>query len=291
MGRSSTSEIKKMVNKITYKTRKKYKQIRINKGYLSDLDKRQIDYNNYADLTESIRHLTYHVYPLANSNAAWEWNIEQLKKRWALFNGKKILGINYSNDTISPDDFLYYCYTVGISWDHVVIKRNDVSLGEVLTWVPSLNFLDIENAQENELVFSAHAKGVKYGEEMPKVIKDWSNVMYSANLDNWNIVKTSLEWFSATGAFRARWSKDKFCKYGWYYSGSFWWWRAKDVGKNKTWSEVRQFYPGRELWIGNQMDKISSDCIFMDNTKSPYSPEYWQKTILPDWKKFNEISN
>jgi len=253
---------------------------------------RQRDPSNFRDLSNAVRHLTYHMCPFANASTAWRWNLEQLRQRWHLFNGLKLLGINHDEDTVTPDELLDYCRSIGLEWDRVVIRPNSRGLGEVMTWVPSLELLSPEFAAENEIVFSAHAKGVKYGgAETPPVIRDWSALMYSGNLDDWGIVQRSLEWFIATGIMRAQYPEKPLCRYGWYYSGGFWWWRLADVGRG-PWDQVAQWYAGRELWIGHQCDTSESDCLFLDNTRSPYLPAYWKAVIHPKWNKYQqELSN
>src|SRR5580700_5303992 len=41
-----------------------------------------------------IRHLLYHVYPhVGDGGSVWRWNVEQLRRRLSLFNGKRAIGI------------------------------------------------------------------------------------------------------------------------------------------------------------------------------------------------------
>lgn len=253
---------------------------------LTPLQRRQKDSANYRDLSRAVRHLTYHVFPHAAAADAIEWNLNELKKRWHIFSGLKVLGINHSDHTITPDDLLHRFALRGMTWDRVVIRENNPGLGEVLTWIPSLELLFPELAGQNEIVFSAHAKGVKYG-PMPPLIRQWTDVMYSANLDDMERVHQSLEWFSATGAFRCRYRRTKGCRHGWFYSGAFWWWRLADIAA-RNWREVSQWYAGREVWIGNQIERHESDCLFMDSSRSPYLKSYWNSVINPRWKKYQQ---
>lgn len=253
---------------------------------LGPLQQRQLDESNFVDLSDPVRHLTYHVCPFANSPLSWKWNLDQLKRYWWMFNGQKIIGINYDDSTVSPDEFLRYCESIGLNWTDSVVRKNSPTVGEVLTWIPSLEFLHPESACSNEVVFSAHAKGVKYGSEMPPVIRDWTELMYSVNLSNWDRIKTSLEWFSATGAFRTRYRRSTSCRFGWYYSGAFWWWNLSVIGR-RDWESVSPWYAGRELWIGNQLDKSEADCLFLDNCRSPYLQQYWRTVITPKWNQYN----
>jgi hypothetical protein len=288
MQRSSRAEIRKACSRRVVPA-KHFPRVGI--PAVPAIEIRQRDPSNFRDLSNAVRHLTYHMCPFANAATAWQWNLEQLRQRWHVFNGLKVLGINHDEDTVTPDELLEYCESIGLHWDQVVVRPNNRGLGEVMTWVPSLELLSPESAGPNEVVFSAHAKGVKYGgAEMPPVIRDWSALMYDGNLDNWDIVQRSLEWFIATGIMRGRYSKTAFCRYGWYYSGAFWWWRLADVGRG-PWDQVAQWYSGRELWIGHQCPKEESDCLFLDNTRSPYLPEYWKSVIHPKWNQYQEKLN
>jgi hypothetical protein len=244
-------------------------------------EERQKNPENFRDLTHAVRHLTYHIYPVLNAEESWWWNLQQLADRWTLFSGKKILGVNVGGGAATEAEVLQISDEMGLTWDHVVVRPNDPGLGEVMTWVPSLELLSPETAAPNEVVFSAHAKGVKYG-GCPPLIREWANVMYEANLDFWDLVQQELSWCLSTGAFRARYRRTVGCVYGWYYSGAFWWWRLHDVGQ-RNWRNTARHYAGRELWIGNQIRKEESSCLFLDNSRSPYDQAYWNKVIRPRW--------
>lgn len=244
-----------------------------------------LDCSNFRDLSSPTCHLTYHVCPFRNATQAWTWNFLQLQKRWKVFNGRKILGINFDESTFSPVEVVDFCQSIGLNWDEVVVSRNSRKLGEVMTWVPSLELLPMKEAADNDIVFSAHAKGVKYDGDSPPIIREWADVMYRSNLDHMRKVLRSLEWFSSTGSFRSRNSISVQSRYGWHYSGAFWWWRIKDVA-SRDWRAVGQSYAGREFWIGNHLSRAESDCLFMDRSRSPYRPEYWEKVIRPRWTHF-----
>ena len=246
---------------------------------------RQQDPSNFRDMSDPVHHLTYHVCPFRDAHHAWTWNFMQLQKRWGLFNGKKILGINYDQSTASPAEVIHFCQSIGLEWDDIVISLNSKTLGEVMTWVQSLEKLPMGEATDRDIVFSAHAKGVKYNGDSPPVVRNWTDVMYRSNLDYMENVHSSLEWFSSAGSFRCRNSVTPQSRYGWHYSGAFWWWRLSDLAK-RDWRIVGQTYAGREFWIGNHIARAESDCLFMDRCRSPYNPDYWAKVIHPRWAQW-----
>lgn len=245
---------------------------------------------NFCRMESPVRHLTYHICPFLSASEAWKWNLVQLSARWGLFNGQKILGINFDSLTASPQEIIDFCSSIGMIWDVVIIRQNNRYIGEVMTWVPSLCELPFDSCSQNDIVFSAHAKGVKYGGSSPPVIRLWTDVMYQANLDYIGKIQNSLEWFSSVGCFRARSPRNEQCRNGWHYSGAFWWWRLLDLAK-KDWKDVGNTYVGREFWIGHHILQSESDCLFMDRSKSPYQMDYWRDVVLPKWIQFKRKQN
>lgn len=282
--RSTRQQLNRICRKVSGKSRVA-KLTRVGTPQLTPLQVRMQDAANFRELDAPVHHLTYHICPFKNATSAWTWNLIQLMKRWSLFNGRKVLGVNYDSDTLSPADVINYCQSIGIDWDEVVVRKNDRRFGEILTWVPTLESLNIESCRSNDLVFSAHAKGVKYNGDSPPVIRDWTDVMYRANLDHIDRVHESLRWFSSTGCFRCRNNISEQSRYGWHYSGAFWWWRPLDISQ-RNWRKVGQSYAGREFWIGNQLERAEADCLFMDRSRSPYNVEYWKNIITPRWEMF-----
>jgi hypothetical protein len=252
---------------------------------LTTFQRRQLDPSNHVSLSNAVRHLTYHVYPRRDAEESWRWNLEQIKDRQHLFNGLKVTSVNYDQHTVCPDTLIKVSEQIGVTWDHVEARRNDPGLGEVQAWNCLLDRLRPENAAENEVVFSAHAKGVKYG-GCPPLIRNWADLMYQANLDHPDLVRQQLEWCVATGAFRAKYRVCYYCKNGWYYSGAFWWWRLHDIAKLNTWKDTGNNYAGRELWIGNQISREDAGCLFLDNSRSPYLESFWNAKVWPKWEEF-----
>lgn len=276
--RSSRVELTRAKSKVSG-ARRKLPLTRQGVAQPTPLQLRMQDQNNFRDLSQSVRHLTYHMWPVLAAEESWKWNLDQLAKRWGLFNGKKVLGINCGDDTATVTTVITESLNRGMRWDCVIERPNNPGLGEVMTWLPCLVALDPEYAGPNEVVFSAHAKGVKYG-GCPPLIRDWTQSMYDVNLDDWQSVQEHLEWFVSTGAYRSRYSRGRGCKNGLYYSGAFWWWRLGDIGQ-RNWCEVAQHYAGRELWIGNVVSWEEAGCLFIDRPKSLYDPKLWAKRILP----------
>lgn len=276
--RSSRGQLNQVLSRLARKPKRRLPLCRSGTPQVDAITRRMQTTEHFRDLTNSVRHLTYHIFPMRNAEESWQWNLRQLSQRWSLFNGKRVLGVNVSPETADLDDVLAVSRSLGMEWDHVVARDNDPSLGEVLTWVPSLEYLDPDNAQPNEVVFSAHAKGVKYG-VCPSLIREWTDRMYRANLDSWFLIKRQLEWYVATGAFKARFAGNA------AYSGAFWWWRLHDIGK-RNWRQVLPIYPGREVWIAGVANREETGCVFHDDTRDLYRESLWAKSVRPAWGVF-----
>lgn len=226
----------------------------------------------------NIRHLTYFVYP--KTIKSWHWNLEQLAQRWGLFNGKKILGIAHDNDSVLPAEVIEFAASLGMVFDHVLVKPNNPKLREVALFADMIQLLHPESAGADEVVFSGHAKGQKYDD--PAYTRDWADVMYRVNLDHWPSVNAALRTSLFAGAFR---------EYGlfhrgfdWIYSGTFYWWRLSEIGKRK-WSDVDQWFGGTESWPGKMCDPRETACLFLNDSKRLYEKDYWKTAVWPAWYK------
>lgn len=245
-----------------------------------------------------IRHLTYHIYP-QKANEVWKWNLDRLAKRISLFNGRRILGLAIDGRTRPIADVVDYAQQVGIEFSDVVVKPNIIKLREVTTWLPMLSLLSPDTAGENEVVFSAHAKGVRYADR-GDAVTNWAKVLYESSLDYWSLVRERLTEFNAAGSLRGYGAFDGKESYGWFYAGTFFWWRLKGVGRPESretrWTRVDQQCIGTESWIGYQMPKHESGVLFLDLVEAPwnhelYRPEKWDEVFAPkweEWKRENE---
>jgi len=228
-----------------------------------------------------IRHLSYFVYP-ANEDS-WKWNLDELSKRFWLFNGRKVLGIVHDRDSATPDAVLEYAASVGMTFDNVLIRPNSPKQREVVLWVPMLECFSPETAKADEVVFSAHAKGQKYDD--PRHTRDWTDLMYQTCLDDWPSVYNALRTALFAGSFREYGLFHKW--YDWAYSGSVFWWRLAEIGKRK-WRDVDPWFCGTESWPGKMCDPRETACLFLNDSKRMYDAHYWQSTVWPEWAKYKE---
>jgi len=229
--------------------------------------------------SSEIRHITMHLWPTIKHDA-WQWNLEQLSKRWRLFNGTKILTIVTDSSTVEHEAVTEFCRHRGMVFDHVLVRENHKSLREVATWVPMLTLLNPETAGPNEVVFACHGKGVRH-ETREDHIKAWAEVMYESCLDYWPIAEEQLKTKVSAGSFRRFGGFTTKCR-NFHYSGTFFWWRLAELGK-RDWKKVEQKYWGTENWISCQAESNECGVLFHDKCASLYKYEYWKEVIWPAW--------
>src|SRR6185503_16720255 len=139
------------------------------------------------------RNLIYHIWPVRDSN--WAWNLDQLKSRIDIFNGRRILGIVHDNRSEPPERVQKYVEGHGFEF---VIAKND-QRGEAITF--AIMMQNVASDDPNEITFYAHAKGVKYGANTPPPVRRWAEVLYRVALDDWLTVKDQLSTYAITGLF------------------------------------------------------------------------------------------
>ncbi len=238
-----------------------------------------------ACMNEAVRHLTFHLWPVANVGA-WQWNCDRLIERADLFNGRRIVAIVTSHESDTADAVKHYLRD--FTNDFVVI-RNDPRIREVATWVPMLKMLE-QYQSENDVTFSCHGKCVRHfvSPDVKKTtIFAWTKAMYDTCL-HWGSVWPLLEQFATVGSFR-RLQSHMTGRGGfgpWHYSGAFYWWRNRDVYR-RNWMYTPNHFFGTEAWPGIVFTKQESGVIFSDDTGDLYDLNYFENSIVPrldSWK-------
>lgn len=205
------------------------------------------------------RNLLYHVYGVP-SHPVWVANLRQIKQRWSLFNGRRIVAVAVEPGTIRASDVRAI---LGEDAEYLEI-RNDRRLRERATFVPMLTIIRSHNP--HEATFYAHAKGTtpfrQAKEEEPEGIVYWRNSMYHRCLDDWSVVHAGLRNYPMVGTLKLNWAgwsagtvawnyypTGLYCGH-WMYAGTYFWFRH-----DLTFSNPRAMHPacdnyGVESWPG-----------------------------------------
>jgi hypothetical protein len=72
----------------------------------------------------------------------------------------------------------------------------------------------------------------------------------------------------------------------WSYSGTYFWFRNKDVFARQNWNELLPFFATIEAWPGVVFKAHEVSCLFFDNVnaapgKNMYSHILWQQELRP----------
>lgn len=225
------------------------------------------------------RNLLYHVWPVRGST--WKWNLDELKRRIDLFNGRRVIGIVWDERSEPPETVQQYLEGHGCEF---VVAAND-QRGEAATFPLMLE--RVASTEDDEVSFYAHAKGVKYEPQFPASVRRWVEVQYGVLLDDWLAVKEQLQRYAMTGIFRKH---GRFGNHGnvgdWHYSGTFFWMRHSHVF-SRRWQEVPQFYGGVEAWPGTLFHRDETACLLLDQLRElPYQERFWTQRGEPAFRRW-----
>lgn len=239
-----------------------------------------------APVVEAIktRNLMMHIWPVKGFGA-WQWNCDQLLKRASLFNGKRIVSIVTSKEADPQEAVKEYLKDFT---DDFIVMPNDPGLREVITWLPMLEKL--QSLDPTEMTFTCHAKGVRHNirpDNVGSTVYHWAKIMYESCLDYWPLAESQLLRNAMTGSFRRFGEFTTPGNNRWHYSGTFYWFRHKDVFENR-WRKVDQKFFGTESWPGHLFQPSETGCLFHDMTSDLYDARYMHHTVLPAWEAWKQ---
>jgi len=231
---------------------------------------------------EPIRHLLYHIYPKRND--IWKWNVDLLLPYLPLFNGRRIVAIAVDESTVEADKVKD---AFGGAVLEFMVFRNNKKAGEMVSFLPLL--AQVQTDDPNVATFRAHAKGTsRFERDLRDHLREWTKLLYTANLADWDQVRKDLEEAAMTGACR---KFDQFRKRPPVgkptYSGSFYWFRNCYV-YSRDWQSVDNPRWGCESWPARLFTKQETRCLLIDDTKSMYDSQYWERAVLPQWRRWKE---
>lgn len=227
------------------------------------------------------RHLLFHIWPRKLSAGTWQRNLDQLKQRWSLFNGKRIIAVATSTDSHDFETVQEYMRGYECEWIHV---ENDHNLREVKTFLPL--FERIEGL--SGYTFYAQGKGVTKPVNPGVSIHPWATAMYEVLLDHWPLAEKMLQTHPIAGCFKKSVPgafQGSRCQ--WHYSGSFCWIRNDELWR-RNWRAIEQVWFGIESWPSMIFSDAEAACLFFHRTNQfdLYSVDYWGSVErnLAAWK-------
>ncbi len=225
-----------------------------------------------------IRNLIYHVYPA--DEETWRSNVDQIVRRWSLFNGRKIVSISHDDQADAlrvsaafPDDAEF------------IITPNDPKRGDAASFLTPREKL--ESVEPNEITFYAHAKGVSRRGDQADASWSWATTMYEMLLDYPKIVRLALQNKTASlGLFMARGDFPSVTGHM-HYPGTFFWFRHSQVFQ-RNWRYMLREFHGVESYLGFMLKEdgfaglLNLDC----EPSRLYRPAFWRdmQSKIDAWK-------
>ena len=171
-----------------------------------------------------------------------------------------------------------------LDWDQIEYIKvpNDKDLREVASFKTLLEA--VKSTEDNEATFYAHSKGNSTPENA-LAVEYWRNAMYHHLLDHCEVARDLLWSKPCVGTCKWMWpdSHKPFPSrmnniYRWMYSGTFFWFRNRDVFNHPDWDNVVADRYGAEGWLGGLFPAEQAATVFQpwqvtDYLKvSPYDP-------------------
>lgn len=240
---------------------------------------------NTRQYNDDSKHLLFHIWPRKTHAGTWQRNLDQLKLRWPLFTGKRIIAVVTSNDSHPFEAVQEYMHGYECEWVHA---ENNPALREVATF--NALFGAVENLPG--YTFYAQAKGVTKPVNPGVSIHAWTTTMYEILLDYWPLVEQALKTHCTTGIFKK--SLDgafSGSRSTWHYSGSFCWFKNAELWR-RNWRAIERVWFGIESYPSMIFDSKEAACLFYESTKQfdLYRLHNWQRVEaeLKQWRLDNQ---
>lgn len=223
------------------------------------------------------RHLLFHCYPIGDF---WLWHAAQLGQRIHLFNGRKVMAVVTDDRSASVSQVRQAMPY----FDEVIECPNDPDLREVVTFEPLFSRV-ADLMGESDATLWMHAKGVRHPSGHPTILP-WVAALYETLLDHWPAVLEVLRDYPVAGSFKklGQGWPDHVTRSDWHYSGSFVWFRNRDVFPRPDWRQVAPFWSGIEFWPSNLFPRARAGVVFYEDRlerMNLYDAAVWEMYVVP----------
>lgn len=231
--------------------------------------------DEYRPLVNPTRSLMFHLYPLKGKEWNWHRHIEQIRKHQDKFNGKIVIGVGIDSKTATMEH-VQQAFE-GIRVDHW-LQANNNKLAETLTHVEMLSLLQTDDP--NAIIFRGHTKGVTKTRDA--IEQKWAEIMWDGNMDLPS-VENALASHGTCGVMRSQTPLVRKKPGDFFYAGSFYWMRAKEVFERSwQWKEANRWVV--EYVPAHLFSFAESACIFHDLVPSSVlNQQYFDEHVEPEW--------
>jgi len=232
------------------------------------------------------RNLIYHCSPF-DGNDVWLRNLAQLRRRWRVFNGRRIVSVATGPGMVPLERVKRFLPDAAIEWltfPNCKIQR------ECTSFYPMLDML---TPSPFEATFYAHAKGVTRN-PCDDNVTSWRNNMYANLLDRAERCMDLLASHPCVGCYRMfhragglrkathLTDRERACE--WHYAGTYFWFRNSHVLGRDDWRSVLMGGWAVEFYLPQLFRHSQAACVYGDNPPpSLYKQCSEPRLDPPDW--------
>lgn len=220
------------------------------------------------------RNLIYHLTPIGN----WQRNLNWLAEYWDVFDGLKMIAITHPDHSVNTVEIYQ---RLPLQFDGAAFIKNDPELRETRTLPVLLEQLR-DYADPDSITFYGHSKGTTYPPNDPTydAVQLWTECCYRKNLRDMDLVHTLLQHFPIAGSFRRLGQFANFPPASqWHYSGTFFWFRNRDLFARDWRAAIEPMKYGAEAFPSMLYRAGEAAVIFADNCQSLYNHRYLTQLI------------
>jgi hypothetical protein len=234
-------------------------------------------------LVAEMKHLLCHIWP--RKDGLWRRTADNLRLRWSRFSGRKVVALALDGNTSSPEEV-----RAELPEDVEVFQfGNKPNLREVRTFVQLLEHV---RGAEGE-TFYCHGKGSSPSHNNDgDPCHNWADAMFHVLLDWPGLVDCVLSRYPLAGCFRS-FHGFGIPNNGWHYSGTFFWFRNRDVF-SRNWRDIDRIWFGTETWPPKHFTREEAPCLFYDNIAATpqapllYQADHWNSFVWPALHRWRE---
>jgi hypothetical protein len=207
-------------------------------------------------------------------NGMLEYNLNLIEKYLHIFDGQiLIINVDYNEYDLNHLGIFYNYQNILNNHNiHYLDGKNDPINGEKDYFKYALSLLP----KDDSITFYAHAKGVSRVVNDP--LKWWVKLLYEGNLETLPDLETNL--FS--GCF-GKLRPSRQCPLGWHYSGSFFWFKTKEVLQRYETTEIPKEIDNR--WFTENFPSLiakQEECEFRlwsgnERKMNFYAHDWWNR--------------
>jgi len=234
-----------------------------------------------------VRHCLFYVLPAAG-NGVWQRNVDQLKARTGLFNGRRVVAVAEGpRPSFAPlDPVSAVADRLGDGWE-VVPVQHDPKLREMVAW--DALWGRVRDHGPGDVCWFLHAKGVSKPVNSGVTVHKWTDAMWTTVCDYGPLVRELLQTYPIVGSFKKLGAGFGGSRSAWHYSGTFYVVRLADFWARDPMGRADRTWFGSESYPGVVYAQHEGGVLFCERTigkMNLYLMNHWRpvEKELTQWK-------